>query len=86
MKTEADTVGTTMKKNGKLFDMLRKAFHHEKISVSRKTNSEYVEVMNHNSAIALSGTPKQIFNIIPSAEDGLFSRFFFLCFKQMRYG
>jgi hypothetical protein len=33
-----------MKKNGKLFDMLRKAFHHEKISVSRKTNSEYVEV------------------------------------------
>jgi hypothetical protein len=54
MKTEADTVGTTMKKNGKLFDMLRKAFHHEKISVSRKTNSEYVEVMNHNSAIALS--------------------------------
>jgi hypothetical protein len=29
----------------------------------------------------LSGTPKQIFNIISSAEDGLFSRFIFYVFK-----
>lgn len=81
-ETEADTVGTTMKKEwGSYSDMLRKAFHHEKISVSRKTNSEYVEVNEPQLAIALSGTPKQIFNIIPSAEDGLFSRFFFYVFK-----
>jgi transcription antitermination factor NusA-like protein len=52
-ETEADTVGTTMKKNGKLFDMLRKAFHHEKISVSRKTNSEYVEVNEPQSQALL---------------------------------
>jgi hypothetical protein len=74
-----------MKKNGKLFDMLRKAFHHEKISVSRKTNSEYVEVNEPQLCHCIIRTPKQIFNIIPSAEDGLFSRFFFV-FKQMRYG
>ncbi|WP_269684961.1 DUF3987 domain-containing protein [Flavobacterium lacustre] len=81
-ETEADTVGTTMKKEwGSYSDMLRKAFHHENISVSRKTNSEYVEVNEPQLAIALSGTPKQIFNIIPSAEDGLFSRFFFYVFK-----
>jgi hypothetical protein len=81
-ESEADTVGTTMKKEwGSYSDMLRKAFHHEKISVSRKTNSEYVEVNEPQLAIALSGTPKQIFNIIPSAEDGLFSRFFFYVFK-----
>lgn len=81
-ETEADTVGNTMKKEwGGYSDMLRKAFHHEKISVSRKTNSEYVEVNEPQLAIALSGTPKQIFNIIPSAEDGLFSRFLFYVFK-----
>jgi hypothetical protein len=56
------------KRMGKLFDMLRKAFHHEKISVSRKTNSEYVEV-NPITCHCIIRTPKQIFNIIPSAED-----------------
>jgi hypothetical protein len=81
-ETEADTLGQTFKNDwGSYSDMLRKSFHHEKISVSRKTEGEFVEVNNPQLSVALSGTPKQVFNIIASAEDGLFSRFIFYVFK-----
>jgi hypothetical protein len=81
-ETEADTLGQTFKKEwGSYSDMLRKSFHHEKISVSRKTDAEFVEVNEPQLSVALSGTPKQVFNIIASAEDGLFSRFIFYVFK-----
>ena len=81
-ETEADTLGQTFKNEwGSYSDMLRKSFHHEKISVSRKTDGEFVEVNEPQLSVALSGTPKQIFNIISSAEDGLFSRFIFYVFK-----
>jgi hypothetical protein len=66
---------------GSYSDLLRKSFHHEKISKSIKTDAEYIEVNNPQLAVALSGTPKQVFNIISSAEDGLFSRFIFYVFK-----
>jgi hypothetical protein len=81
-ETEADTLGQTFKNEwGSYSDMLRKSFHHEKISVSRKTDGEFIEVNNPQLSVALSGTPKQVFNIISSAEDGLFSRFIFYVFK-----
>jgi hypothetical protein len=81
-ETEADTLGQTFKNEwGSYSDMLRKSFHHEKISVSRKTDGEFIEVNNPQLSVALSGTPKQVFNIIASAEDGLFSRFIFYVFK-----
>lgn len=81
-ETEADTLGQTFKNEwGAYSDMLRKSFHHEKISKSIKTDAEYIEVNNPQLAVALSGTPKQVFNIISSAEDGLFSRFIFYVFK-----
>jgi hypothetical protein len=81
-ETEADTLGQTFKNEwGTYSDMLRKSFHHEKISVSRKTDGEFIEVNTPQLSVALSGTPKQVFNIISSAEDGLFSRFIFYVFK-----
>ncbi len=81
-ETEADTLGQTFKNDwGSYSDMLRKSFHHEKISVSRKTDAEFVEVNEPQLSVALSGTPKQVFNIIASAEDGLFSRFIFYVYK-----
>lgn len=81
-ETEADTLGQTFKNEwGSYSDMLRKSFHGEKISVSRKTDGEFVEVNSPQLSVALSGTPKQVFNIISSAEDGLFSRFLFYVFK-----
>ncbi|CAH8283117.1 VirE-like protein [Mariniflexile fucanivorans] len=81
-ETEADTLGQVFKNDwGSYSDLLRKAFHNEKISISRKTNNEYFEINNPRLAVALSGTPQQVYNIISSAEDGLFSRFIFYVFK-----
>jgi len=62
--------------------ILRSAFHHEKISISRKTGNEYVEINEPRLAVALSGTPAQAPRLIASAEDGLFSRFLFYAFKN----
>lgn len=81
-ETEADTMGIAFKNDwGSYSDILRKTFHNEKISVTRKTNYEYFEINTPHLSVALSGTPKQIQNIIQSAEDGLFSRNIFYVFK-----
>ncbi|HOG20731.1 MAG TPA: DUF3987 domain-containing protein, partial [Salinivirgaceae bacterium] len=62
-------------------DMLRKSFHHERISSSKKTNNEYIEVNEPRLSVALSGTPNQVTGLIASSEDGLFSRFIFYAYK-----
>jgi hypothetical protein len=81
-ETEADTLGNVFKQEwGSYSDMLRKSFHHERLSSSRKTNNEFTEVNNPSLSIALSGTPSQVTGLIASAEDGLFSRFLFYAFK-----
>ena len=81
-ETEADTLGLVFKNEwGSYSDLLRKGFHHEKVSLSRKTNNEYLEINNPRLSVALSGTPNQIFNIISNAEDGLFSRFLYYIFR-----
>ena len=81
-ETEADSMGNVMKQEwGGYSDMLRKSFHHETISLSRKTNDEYISIKEPKISIALSGTPGQVSNLISSAEDGLFSRFIFYTFK-----
>lgn len=81
-ETEADTMGNVLKQEwGGYSDMLRKAFHHERISSSKKSNNEYIEVNEPRLSVALSGTPNQVTGLISSAEDGLFSRFIFYAFK-----
>jgi len=81
-ETEADTLGNAFKQDWSSYsDMLRKAFHHEPISYSRKTNFEFLEIPSPKLSVAISGTPGQVQNLISSAEDGLFSRFMFYCFK-----
>ncbi|MDC1324545.1 DUF3987 domain-containing protein [Flavobacteriaceae bacterium] len=81
-ETEADSMGAVFKQDwGGYSDMLRKAFHHETISISRKTDNEYIIIKDTKLSVALSGTPGQVSNIISSAEDGLFSRFIFYTFK-----
>lgn len=82
-ETEADTMSGTKKQDwGDYSAIMRAAFHHEKISVSRKTNNEFVEVDEPRIAIALTGTPAQAPRLIASAEDGLFSRFLFYAYKN----
>lgn len=81
-ETEADTLGTVFKNDwGSYSDLLRASFHNERVSLSRKTDNLFVEINNPQLSVILTGTPNQILNIIPSAEDGLFSRFIFYTFS-----
>jgi hypothetical protein len=80
-ETEADTPGNVLKQDwGGYSDLLRKAFHFEKISYSRKGSQEFFEIDQPRLSVAISGTPNQILKLIPSVEDGLFSRFLFYCY------
>jgi hypothetical protein len=82
-ETEADTMGNVFKQDwGSYSDLLRKSFHHEPISFSRKTNKEWIEIKKPRLSVALAGTPGQVENLIKTAEDGLFSRFIFYNFKS----
>jgi transposase len=82
-ETEADTIGNSLKQDwGGYSDLLRKAFHHECVSYSRKTNNEYFEIPTPQLSMAISGTPSQVTGLVNSAEDGLFSRIIFYVFKN----
>lgn len=82
-ETEADTMSNAKKQDwGDYSDILRAAFHHEKISVSRKTGNEYIEINEPRLAVSLTGTPAQVIKLIASAEDGLFSRYLFYAYKN----
>lgn len=77
-ETEGDTLANAFNSDlGNYSDGFRKAFHHETISYLRKKDREYVEIVKPKFSAILSGTPQQVFNLIPSAENGLFSRFIF---------
>ena len=81
-ETEADTMSNNKKNDwGDYSTILRAAFHHEKISFSRKTNNEFIEIPEPCLAVALTGTPAQAPRLIASSEDGLFSRFLFYAYK-----
>lgn len=77
-ETEGDTLANTFNSDfGNFSDGLRKAFHHEPISYNRRKENEFVELDKPKFSVLLSGTPRQITNLIPDAENGLFSRFLF---------
>ena len=77
-ETEGDTLAIAFNSDlGNYSDGFRKAFHHETISYLRKKDHEFVEIVKPKFSAVLSGTPQQIFNLIPDAENGLFSRFVF---------
>ena len=77
-ETEGDTLANAFNSDlGNYSDGFRKAFHHETISYLRKKDHEYVEIVKPKFSAVLSGTPQQVFNLIPDAENGLFSRFIF---------
>lgn len=82
-ETEADSMANTLKQDwGGFSSLLRKAYHHEPESYSRKTNKEFIELYNPRLSVALAGTPDQVTGLIKSAQDGLFSRFLFYIFRQ----
>ena len=82
-ESEGDTLSQTLKSDyGNYSDVLRKAFHHELVSLSRRKDREYCEVCNPRVSVALAGTPEQVRRLIPDAENGLMSRF---CFYIIRF-
>jgi len=82
-ETEADTISTMLKNDwGNFSDVLRKAFHHETISISREIDDKYFEVPNPKLSLVISGTPDQVKPLIQSKANGLFSRFLFYYFNE----
>jgi hypothetical protein len=82
-ETEADTLSNALKQEwGDFSDVLRKDFHNEPISMARKQNNEYFEVENPRFGVCVTGTPEQVTKLIPSTENGLYSRFLFYSFSE----
>jgi hypothetical protein len=53
-ESEGDTLSQTLKSDyGNYSDVLRKAFHHELVSLSRRKDREYCEVSNPRVSVAL---------------------------------
>jgi len=82
--TEADTLANSLSQDwGNYSDVLRCAFQHEPISLQRRTNREYLELSEPRLSALLTGTKDQLFKLIPSTENGLFSRFAFYSFPAV---
>lgn len=77
-ETEGDTLSQTLKSDyGNYSDTLRKAYHHEPVSLCRRKDREHLEIDCPKLSAVLAGTPGQVRNLIPDSENGLFSRFMF---------
>jgi hypothetical protein len=75
-ESEGDSLADALRMDyGNFSDGLRKAFHHEQISYYRRTGREFVEIDNPRLSVVLTSTVDQLLALIPTAENGLFSRF-----------
>ncbi len=84
-ETEADTISSMLKQDwGNFSDILRKAFHHETISISRETDNKFIEIIRPELSLVISGTPNQVKPLIQSQENGLFSRFIYYFFNESK--
>lgn len=82
-ETEADSLTGAIKQDwGNFSHLLRSAFQHEPIAMSRKGDSLYLRIENPALSVLLTGTPDQVPRLIGSTEDGLCSRFLFYCYNQ----
>lgn len=81
-ETEGDTLADAIRQDfGNFSDGLRKGFHHEPVSYYRRANREFVEIDNPRLSVVLSATFDQMQTLIPTSENGLFSRF---CFYNLQ--
>lgn len=82
-ESEGDTLADAIKQDyGNFSDTLRKAFHHEYLDLFRRLNNELIEIKKPELSVVLSSTFNQLKILIPSIEDGLYSRFLFYELKQ----
>ena len=81
-ETETDTLTNALKQEwGGFSDVLRKGFHHETISSSRKSDLEFTKIEKPKFSLSITGTPDQVKSILSSTQNGLASRFMFYSFK-----
>ena len=74
MDTEMETILSLLSQDyGKISDILNKAAHHETVGSSSKNNGTYL-ARRPSLALLWSGTPAILPRLIPSTENGLFSR------------
>ena len=84
IESEADTLSNMLKNDWSNYsDLLRKAFHHESVSLSRQMDNRYIEIEEPKISIVISGTPDQLRPLIKSKENGLFSRFLMYSFDEI---
>ncbi|RYH74455.1 DUF3987 domain-containing protein [Flavobacteriaceae bacterium 144Ye] len=82
--SEADTLSSMFKNDwGNFSDVLRKTFHHESLSISRKMEELFVQIDEPKLSLVLSGTPNQLQPLVQSKENGLFSRFLYYSFHEV---
>jgi len=80
LEYEADVLNNSNanKTWGDFSTVLRNAYEHEAISKNRVEGD--IDIDCPRLSVAISGTKNQLFDFIPSAENGLFSRFMFYDF------
>ena len=86
-ETEADTMTQAMRQDyGNYSEGLRKAFHGERITYSRRKEHEHVCLEHPHLAILMTCTPQQITRLLPSdeVENGLANRFLYYCLRGGR--
>lgn len=84
IESEADTMSNMLKNDWSNYsDVLRKAFHHEPISISRKMEKIFEDIKEPKLAMLISGTPDQLQPLIKSKGNGLFSRFIIYNFDEI---
>jgi Protein of unknown function (DUF3987) len=77
-ETEGDTLASAIKKEfGDFSDIVRKFYHHEPISYKRKGERKRVYIEKPRVSICITSTFGQLLSLIPSGENGLFSRFMY---------
>jgi hypothetical protein len=75
IEAEADVLTSAIQADyGQWSHLLRKAHDHEFLSYNRRKDHEYRECDLIRLTVVICGTPKQLVDLIPGAENGLFSR------------
>lgn len=77
-ETEADTISNMIDSDyGNYSDLLRKAHHHEPLTMKRVGEKLFIDVKEPRLSAFVSCTPGQLPALFPSFENGLGSRFLF---------
>lgn len=79
IETEADTLNNALDNDwGNFSYVLRQVYEFEAVGKLRREQEEIVEIEKPRLSVILTGTKDQLLKLVPSPENGLFSRFLFM--------